>query len=81
MILTHGKVFLMIPDPLWDFFFFFFYSFNPLGMLLRVFLSFLDVFLNFPLHFQPSGNLLGILEKKNLFILFFYFLFSLLNQA
>ena len=78
MILTHGKVFLMIPDPLRDFFF---YSFNPLGMLLRVFLSFLDVFLNFPLHFQPSGNLLGILEKKNLFILFFYFLFSLLNQA
>ena len=57
------------------FFFFFFYSFNPLGMLLRAFLSFLDVFLNFPLHFQPSGNLLWILERKNLFFLFFFFYF------
>ena len=55
MILTHGGVFMMIFDSLKDVF----YAFDPLEILLmlcvlcllRAFLSFLDVFLNFPFHF------------------------------
>ena len=76
MILTHKEVFLKILDPLRDVF----NAFNPLGMLLRVlvffsdwaFLSFLDIFLNFPSHFQPPRNLLWI------FGIFFFFFAKLL---
>ena len=67
MMLTHGGVSLGIyvpPRNVLD-------AFNPLGNVLRVFVSFtqlrvflsyLDAFLNFLLHFLPSGNPLGIFE-------------------
>ena len=66
-VLTHKEVFLMNSDLLRDVF----DAFNSLGMplrvfcvlcLLRTFLSFLDVFLNFPLHFLPLGNSLWIFD-------------------
>ena len=76
MILTHEGVSLGIsfpPTNVLD-------AFNPLGSVLRVFMSFTQLrvflsfsytFLNFLLHFLPSGNPLGIFD--------FFFLKKKLN--
>ena len=52
-----------------------FNAFDPLGDALDVCWSIRDIFaifdvlLNFPLHFQPSRNSMGIFEKKYIFLL------------
>ena len=67
MILTHKEVSLGIFVPPRNVL----HAFNPLGNALRVFvsitqlrlfLSFLDAFLNFLLHFLPSGNSQGYFD-------------------
>ena len=67
MVLTHRGVSLLVSNPPRDVL----DAFNPLRNVLRVFvsftqlrvfLSFLDAFLNFLLHFLPFRNLLRIFE-------------------
>ena len=75
MILTHGKVFLMIPDPLRDFFFFFlfFQSIRDASEGVSVIFGCIFEFsFAFPAFWEPPGD---FRKKKCFYFIFLFFIF------
>ena len=75
MILTHGKVFLMIPDPLRDFFFFFLFfqsirdAFEGVSVIFGCIFEFSFAF---PAFWEPPGD---FRKKKSFYFIFLFFIF------